>query len=624
MKTFYLFIIRIIDSTGSSHLKPVKSILFLLLLFLPQYISSQTLFLEAENFSDKGGWMVDHQSYDQIGSFYLLAHGNGVPVKNASTNFVISKSGEYHVYVLTRNWMATWYEDNKYAPGVFQVALNDKKLNNSSGNSGKNWDWQYCGSMNLAKGSNKIELIDQTGFGARCDAVLITTDRDNDIIKNKEILKKTREQTYITNTEKKEYELIVVGGGIAGLSAAITSSRHGLKTCLINNRPVLGGNNSTEMRIIVSGDLMKPPYEKLGRVVNEIKNIYENPERINSIVKKEPNLDVFLNTQVVDVIMDKNKIKSVVCKNLENYTRTIISGSYFADCTGDANLGYYAGADYMVGREPRSRFNELLAPESESKLSYGSTLKWKATEEKQKISFPSLTWAIQFTNLTAIKQTESTWNWETGYRYDQIADAEFIRDYMLRVIYGNWSYLKNSDSTKNSYEKWNLNFVSPILGKRESRRLVGDVIFTQNDIEGEWKKYDDAFIIGTYSIDQHLPLPENTMFFPGEEFQAAFKHNEYPIGFDLEYKYPELKNPPYYIPYRCLYSKNIENLFMAGRDISCSRVAFCSTRVQGPCGLAGEVVGIAASVCVEKKCTPRSVYTQYLELLKNKLHSINY
>jgi hypothetical protein len=598
----------------------MRIILFLIFIYVLQPCRSQPILLEAENFDNKGGWFVDPQFYDQMGSFYLLAHGLGIPVKNASTHITVEKSGQFYVYVRTRNWVGDWFENDEYSPGKFQIAINGKILDKTFGEKGKQWSWQPGGTVRLTSGKNKIELIDLTGFDARCDAIVFTEMKNDKVISNIEELKRIRMHKYQSKIHGKEYDLIVIGGGIAGISASISAARRGLKTCLIHNRPVLGGNNSTELKIVASGKIMQPPYSKIGSIVNEIVDVYKQPDRINNLLNNEKNLDLFLNTQAIGVEMNHNTIVSVIAKNIENNQQVIIKGNLFADCTGDGSIGYYAGAEYMMGRETRSVFNETLAPEIEDHLSFGSSLTWNAKKESFKVNFPFLEWAVQFTELSCIKRTASFWNWETGFYKNQIDDAEYIRDYMLRVIYGNWAYLKNSDSTKIQFQNWDFAYVSPILGKRESRRLIGDVIFTQNDIEGNWKKYDDAFIIGTYAIDQHFPEDENSVYFPRNEFISNFKHDHAQIGYDIEFKYPEKKNPPYYIPYRCLYSKNINNLFMAGRNISCSRIAFCSTRVQGTTGMMGEVVGIAAYLCLVNNCLPREIYQKYLDQLKMELN----
>lgn len=204
-----------------------------------------------------------------------------------------------------------------------------------------------------------------------------------------------------------------------------------------------------------------------------------------------------------------------------------------------------------------------------------------------------------------------------GFYHDQVEEAEFIRDYLFRAIYGNWSFLKNKSRSKDEYAKRDLNRMTYIAAKRESRRLLGDVFFVQQDIEKEYIKYDDALIIGTYSIDQHFPTPKNSFYFPGEEFISTMRHYFNDLGVSRKYLRDDQVPPPYRLPYRCLYSVNVDNLFMAGRNVSVSHIALSSTRVQKMTGQMGEVVGKAAAICKKYGCSPRGVYTDHLEELLN-------
>jgi len=202
-----------------------------------------------------------------------------------------------------------------------------------------------------------------------------------------------------------------------------------------------------------------------------------------------------------------------------------------------------------------------------------------------------------------LDQTKGTWRWESGFDKDIIAEAELIRDHNLRAVFGNWSYLKNNFPEK--YEKFQLEWLAYVSGKRESRRLMGDVILSEIDILNR-NEYDDAAITLTWGIDIHFADTLNSKYFPGEEFISWYTHP---------------KHDPYHMPYRCLYSRNIENLFMAGRDISVTHIGLGSPRVMKTGGMMGEVVGMAASICKDKNCNPRDVYKTYLETLKELMHT---
>ena len=414
------------------------------------------------------------------------------------------------------------------------------------------------------------------------------------------------------------FDLVVVGGGVAGTSAALSAARLGLHVALIQDRPVLGGNNSREIGVYMSGELNQPPYPAIGNVVRELKKVQMKPEKLLVLVRAEPKLELFLNVHVCDVEMAGRRIVAVVGRDIESGRELRFAAPLFADCTGDGTVGFLAGADYRMGRETRGQTGETLAPEVKDDLSYGSTLSWYSEDTGQPTAFPDCPWAVQFTEQTCQNATRWGWNWEAGFHYDQIAEFEYVRDYMLRVIYGNWAFQKNHAKDKKKYAHLQLDRVGYIAGKRESRRLLGDVILRQQDIE-EQTAWPDAAVTATYSIDQHFPHPENTVYFPGEEFRSIQKHNRNAIGLSRSVLEPDRLNGPFQIPYRCLYSRNVENLFMAGRNISVTRIGLTAVRVQGTTGMMGEVVGIAAALCTERETTPRGVYEDHLAQLQESL-----
>jgi hypothetical protein len=581
---------------------------------------AQTVLIETESFLEKGGWILDNQFMDQMGSPYLLAHGAGRPVQDAYTNIEIPEKEDYFVWVRTFNWNAPW--DLTQAPGIFRISINGIELDQTFGTKPDKWNWVKGGRISMKKGVTEVRLMDLTGFEGRCDAILLTTDES--LIPPNENSEMIDFRKQLLNIPDKpilvgEYDLVVVGGGVAGISAAVSAARLGLKTALIQNRPVLGGNNSPEIRVVIQGGINLGPYPNMGNVVGEIGNSYEDHDRTLRIVQSETNLDLHLNTHVYDAEVVDGIIDAVLARNVVTNIEYRFKGKLFADCTGDGNLGFAAGADYTDKRETRSVYGETLAPEIQDNFKYGATLKWNAKDVGKPVTYPLTPWAVQFSDITAQKETQAIWDWETGWYHDMINEFEYIRDYWFRIIYGNFSFLKNQSVDKLKYENYDLVWVGYVPGKRESRRLLGDVILRQQDIEGEWKQYPDSAVIGTYSIDQHFPHPENSLYFPGEEFRAIQKHNYNKLG-PVKQKIPGVNiNKPYMIPYRCLYSRNINNMFMAGRDISVSRIALTSVRVQGTTGMMGEAVGIAASLCIENECLPRDIYRDHLEEYKESL-----
>lgn len=575
--------------------------------------------VEAESFEVKGGWVLDQQFIDQMGSPFLMAHGMGKPVADASTSVTIPEKGIWHVYVRTWNWCAPWKTEEK--PGRFHLSVNGKRLDNELG-LGEKWDWEYAGTIEIKERRNRIALHDLTGFNGRCDAILFSKEKEVQIPNEGEQMYKFRKKLLGFTGQPINggtYDMVVVGAGTAGLGAAIKGAREGLKVALIHNRPVPGGNNSVEVRVVASGGLNLMPYPRLGDVIGEIKNVYRRPAHVDSVIAAEKNLSFFPNMHLFDLEKKENKITSVTARDIESNVETIFYAPIFVDCTGDGNIGFLAGAEYRVGREMRGETRETLVPERPDNMVLGTSLTWWSKDVGHATPFPECKWAIQFTEESCEKVTRGSNWWETGFLYDQVNEAEFIRDYLFRAIYGNWAFLKNKSKDKADYANLDLEALFYVAGKRESRRLMGDILLTQQDTEGAYVKYDDAFVTCTYDLDQHFPTPKNSFFFPGEEFISTMKHYFNDLGTPRRYLREDQVIPPFRIPYRCLYSKNVDNLFMAGRNISVTHIVLSATRVQETTGMMGELVGIASSLCKKYNCTPREVYKFHLKELESKI-----
>ena len=591
-------------------IKFYKIFLIMMACFLPSSIYSQVL-VEAESFSNKGGWVVDQQFMDLMGSPFLLAHGLGNPVEDATTKINILKSGTYHIYVRTRNWVGYWTD--KDAPGKFSILIDDKPLATVFGTQDTEWNWQYGGTAKLKSGQVKLALHDLTGFDGRCDAIILTTDPkyvpENSPEKLTAFRKKALELPEQPEPAGK-FDLVVVGGGVAGTCAALSAARLGLKVALIQDRPVLGGNNSSEVRVHLGGRINLQPYPKLGNLVNEIgpakggnaqpASYYEDQKKLDA-VNAEKNITLFLNFRANGVEKNGDQIKTILAVNTIDSKQYRFEAPLFADCTGDASIGALAGADFMMGREGQNEFGEQTAPKVKDKMTMGSSVQWYAEESPKPESFPLLSWALPINEKSSLAVKMGEWTWETGMNYDQIKDFERIRDYGLLVVYSNWSYLKNKFVENQSYKNSKLSWVAYVAGKRESRRLVGDLILKEQDLT-DIVTYPDGTAPTSWSIDLHYPDPKNTQFFPGEEFLSIAKHK-------VIY--------PYAIPYRCLYSRNVNNLFMAGRNVSVTHVALGTVRVMRTTGMMGEVVGMAAAICKNHHVLPRKVYESYLSELKD-------
>ena len=596
--------------------------------------------VEAESFADKGGWGVDSQSNDVLGSSYLIAHGWGTPVADAKTTVKFPGPGKYQVYVRTHNWVEPWTKE--HAPGRFQLAIDGKLTPTEFGTESGGWAWQEGDFITVAPDKLEVELTlhDLTGFDGRVDAIFFRPEdsqaappNDRDQLDSFRRAKLNIPSEPAVAGDGKVYDLVVVGGGIAGVCAAVSAARLGATVALINERPVLGGNGSTEVRVHLNGEINMKPYPNLGNLTNLMgphgggnardADHYKDANRL-ALVNAEKNIDLFLNvhvdaaevvengaTSVVDFesaakfdpkATTARHIKSVLGTNIETNVPTKFLGKTFADCTGDGAVGYLAGANWSMGREGKADYDEPSAPEKGDKMTMGSSVQWNTADAGKETTYPDLPWAIRFTAETIRPSVHGDWDWEGGMDRDQITDMERIRDNGLRAAYGHWSYMKNHavGEWAKKVKNLKLNWVAFVAGKRESRRLLGDVVLREQDLL-EGVKYDDASVTTTWSIDLHYPETQNAKNFPGQEFRAMNTS----VGIR-----------PYAIPYRCFYSRNVDNLFMAGRDISVTHIALGSIRVMRTGGMMGEVVGMAAAVCKNRDCLPRDVYAKYLDDLK--------
>ncbi len=586
-----------------------KLIIALVAMFGCLDVVAAPLFIEAESFSEKGGWVVDQQFIDIMGSSYLLAHGAGTPVAPATTEIDIADKGTYKVWVRTYNWTSPWTSQS--GAGKFRVRIGRALLKTVVGHTGNCWEWQCAGKISLRKGRTTLALEDLTGFEGRCDAIYLT-DREGDVPpSDKRALATFRRKALGVAAPREEIcDFVVVGGGIAGMCAAVSAARKGCeRVILINDRPVLGGNNSSEVRVHLGGYVEVGRYPLLGRMIREFGHTkkgnakpasYYKDECKQKFIDDEPNVELFAPYRAVEVIMEGSKIVAVLARHTETSEEVIFRAPLFADCTGDGTIGYLAGADFAMGREAKADFGESLAPDKADSMIMGVSVQWYSSKTEGKADFPEFSYGVVFDEENCEKVKFGEWKWETGMNHNQITEAERIRDYGLLVIYSNWSFLKNHWSKRETFADRKLGWVGYIAGRRESRRLLGDYILKQEDIDKDIFHEDGSFTT-TWSIDLHFPDSENAAKFPDEPFKAATVHNWI---------------KPYDVPYRCLYSRNVENLFMAGRCISVTHVALGTVRVMRTTGMMGEVVGMAAAICRKNGCLPREVYTVYLDDLK--------
>jgi len=404
-------------------------------------------------------------------------------------------------------------------------------------------------------------------------------------------------------------DLCVIGGGLAGMCAAIAAARHGAKVVLMHDRPVLGGNASSEIRMWICGAHGENNRETGIIEEIELENMYRNPNRNYSIwdsilyekVRFEENITLLLNCSCNSLEMNGNRIKSVKGWQLTTETWHTVEADLFADCSGDSILAPLSGAEYRIGREAFAEFGEDIEPEQADKKTMGMSCLIQARETDRPQKFIPPSWANKYLPDDDLPyrdhdvKTSNFWWIELGGEQDSIHDTEEIRDELLKIAFGVWDHIKNHGD--HGAENWILDWVGFLPGKRESRRYVGDYIMTQNDVRAEGK-FDDIIAYGGWTMDDHHP--------------AGFKYPGHPT---IWHPAPS----PFGIPYRCLYSRNIDNLFFAGRNISVTHAAMSATRVMATCAILGQAVGTAAAIAIKNGLIPRGVYENKITELQQIL-----
>jgi len=421
-------------------------------------------------------------------------------------------------------------------------------------------------------------------------------------------------------SEKLNTAFVVVGGGLSGVCTAITAARKGVKVVLVQDRPVLGGNSSSEVRLWILGATShmgnNNRWSREGGVIDEIlvENTYRNKEGnpllfdaiLLDKVVAEPNITLLLNTAVYEVHKaDQNKISSVKAFCSQNSTEYIITAPLFCDASGDGIVGFLAGAAFRMGAESKEEFGEKFAPSVEYGELLGHSLYFYSKDTGKPVKFVAPDFALKditkeiprFRSFNAKEYGCKLWWLEYGGRLDTVHDTEKIKWELWKVVYGVWDYIKNSGEFPEA-ETMTLEWVGTIPGKRESRRFEGDYMLRQQDVVSQ-NTHTDAVAFGGWSIDLH---PADGVF--SEKPGCNQWHSK----------------GVYQIPYRCLYSKNIKNLFLAGRIISASHVAFASTRVMATAAHVGQAVGMAAFLASKHEVNPAVLlHKNFMDTLQKEL-----
>ena len=387
-------------------------------------------------------------------------------------------------------------------------------------------------------------------------------------------------------------DLCIVGGGMSGLCCAIAAARHGIKVVLLQDRPVFGGNASSEIRMWIGGAHGKDNRE--GGIIEEIflENFYQNPSLKYPIwdsvlyekAKAEENLTLLLNTSCFDAVLDGNRIVKIKAWQSNAETFHTIVATYFADCSGDSILAPLTGAKYMYGREAKADFGESIPPDTADKKTMGMSCLFQIRETDHRVAFTPPSWAYCYKTDSDLPykdhdKNSNFWWIELGGEWDCIHDTDRCRDELLKICYGVWDHMKNYGD--HGVDNWELEWIGFLPGKRESRRYVGKYIVTQNDVEAEGRFYDIVAYAG-WSMDDHFPE-----------------------GFYYTKGHPTIYHPaprPWGLPLRCMISENIENLVFAGRNISVTHAALSSSRVMATCAILGQALGTAVAQSVKDNC----------------------
>lgn len=588
-------------------------------------IAKSGILIEAEDFDSYGGWVLDSQFETQMGSPYLLAHGLGRPVADATTVIDVAQPGEYEVWVRARDWAPPHH------PGRFTLTINGATLETEFGAGEQDWSWQSAGSVALPKGEASLVLHDLTGFDGRCDAIFLSLDGtvppngvDDVSRKWRRALRGLPDQPL----DAGDFDVVVVGGGISGCAAALTAARLGQKVALIHDRPVLGGNASKEIGLMPRGTQ--------GKLLLELSQRTPDGDLAAlSLLQAEPTASVFLEHRIIAAAREGDRIVSVDAVQAKGGVERRFKGKMFIDTSGVAMLGVLAGAETLFGREARSEYDEPYAPEVADDMHHGNTLFFRTRMADQPVPFPDVPWATEvskdYANLSGqltkpgaengpgpaananpdnstfqfsadpsqawMMQFPATHYWEYGQWLDPYTSGELVRDYLMRALYGTFSNVKKAEPE--AYANLEFDWMAFVAAQGEFRRYKGDHVLTENDIRNH-TRYNDMLVA-------------NDGFFC---IHCAWNPGEGKYDFRLKDWIMDVRDQqPYGIPFRCLYSANIDNLLMAGKHISVTHVAGSSVKLMGNGAQHGVATAAAAFLCNENGTTPRGLYDAHLDEL---------
>ena len=568
------------------------------------------LWLEAEYFSEYGGWKVDTQFTHKMGSAYLLAPGVLEPVAPASTKVRVPRAGTWRVWVRTKDWLP------EFSPGKFVVEVAGRRSGTLGASRREGWVWEKAGDFALAAGDCDVRLVDLTGAMTRCDALLFTTDLS--YVPPVEAKALAAERRRLTTGDVKaadggEFDLVVVGAGPGGLGAAFAAARNGLRVAIVHDRPVLGGNANCEMEVGINGAGGAKGRES-GLVCEALMRckMHEGWSYSDAFREMADELKgrffEFPNERVMSAEKNGDAIAAVVSRNTLMGRETRFAGRYFADGTGDGWLGLFAGAEYMHGRESKDEYNEAPAPEQRDEITMsGCVMKDRRVGyivgyADHPVQYKTPAWADVLPKgfRRRVSGPNGVWWMENNGRFNDLEDPERARDQLVRISYAYWGWIKNESSVKDKAANAYMAEIAWKNARREGYRLVGDYVMTANDaLKGTM--FPDRTSYGGWGLDTHDPLGM-----------------ENPTGNGFWRSHPGV--PLYSIPYRCIYSKNVSNLFLCGRSISVTHIAFGTIRVMATLFQLGQAAGTAAAVAHEKGgITPRECGVRHIKEIQQRL-----
>ena len=576
------------------------------------------LWLETEGFEKYGKWRMDTQFVHKMGSAYMLAAAAGKPVEDAYTHVRIPRAGTWRAWARTRDW------EPSGSPGKFAVSVKKTEGPVLGADGKSSWHWQQAGDFTLEPGTVGVRLVDKAGYFARCDAILLTTDLAYVPPEADEALAAERQRLQglpAAVADGGTYDVVVIGAGTTGMGAAIAAARNGMRTALVFDRPVLGGNAGQELGVGIHGASHAHPNAREGGFIEEMKLLRAHRKCANASqayawqAKASPNLSLFPDRRVLKVEKTGDgHLDAVLAKDTLSGGWTRYRAKFFIDCTGDGWVGYYAGVPYRFGREGKAEFGEDEAPDEPDKRTMSGVIITDGTwcfslrDTGRPVAYETPEWARVLPEGFRKKLKPqvrkrggfgASWWIEHSGDFDDFADPEGARDELVKISFAYFGWGKNEWEHRDLLKNYELMWVPFVDGRRETLRLVGDYLMTGNDQKAA-TVFPDRISYGGWPMDTHDPLGMRN-----------------PNGNGYWRVHPNL--PIYTIPYRILYNPKFDNLYFAGRCSSVTHMALGSVRVEATLATLGQACGTAAAMCIREGLTPKELGASRIGALQQRL-----